>query len=344
MIGLGFESHGGPERIRFVEIPEPQPGPGEVRVRIRAASFNHLDLFTLAGIPGVEIDRPHVLGSDGAGVVDTLGEGVHDLETGAPVLLNPGLSDGTCDACRAGEESECRTYRILGEHTQGTAAPFVVLPRRNVHRIPPGLSLEQAAAAPLVLQTVWRAVGTIGALRPGERCAVIGSGGATAPSAVQMAHRLGAKVVVVARTGAKADRVRALGADEVLLVSEEQPMDRALWAWSEKRGIDVIFNSVGGATIAPCVRALARGGRLVVIGATTGPMVEIDLRTLFWRQASLRGSTMANRREFDRVLQALGDGSLTPIVDRVYAWSDGPSAIARLSEPDVFGKVVLTVP
>jgi NADPH:quinone reductase-like Zn-dependent oxidoreductase len=341
--GFGFVRHGGPEVLQYVDVPEPVPGPGEIRVRVQAAGFNRLDVFTREGIPGVPIERPHVLGSDGAGIVDALGPGVDGPPAGTPVLLNPGLWDGTCPACRAGLECLCRQYRILGEHTQGTAAPWIVVPARNVHRRPAALALEAAAAAPLVFQTAFRGLRTVGALAPGERCAIIGAGGGVATAAIQVAALLGAKVAVASRSREKGDRATALGA-ECVLFDEDHPLDQALWAWSEKRGVDVIFDSVGAPTLPRSVRALARGGRVVVIGATAGPKVEIDVRPLFWRQASIRGSTMATAKEFDEVLQHLADGKLRPVVDQVFPFEQGPEALARMEAPDLFGKVVLRLP
>jgi len=345
MRGFGFREHGGPDRLEFVDVPEPVAGPGEVRIRIRAAAFNRLDRFTLAGIPGVPIDRPHVLGSDGAGTVDSVGPGVTGLTAGGRVLLNPGLWDGTCDECRRGQESLCRSFRIVGEHTQGTATEFVVVPARNVHAIPDRLSFEEAAAAPLVFQTAWRAIRTVGAVERGDRVAVIGAGGGAATAVVQVAKLLGATVAVASRTAAQAERARSIGADAALVFDQgEQSLDRVLWKWSEKNGVDVIFDSVGAPTIPRSVRALGRGGRIVVIGATAGPTVEIDLRTLFWRQASIRGSTMANAAEFAEVVGHLFRGELRPVIDSVRPLDRAAEAFARFDAPDLFGKLVLTVP
>ena len=344
MRGFGFSEHGGLDRIGFVEIPEPAPGPGEVRIRIRAAAFNRLDRFTLEGIPGVPIERPHVLGSDGSGIVDALGAGVDDLAVGSSVLINPGIPDGTCEACRAGEEALCRAYRILGEHTQGSATTFVVVPRRNVHPKPERLSFTEAAAAPLVFQTAWRALATVGGVRPGDRVAIIGAGGGTTTAAVQIAKLLGGNVAVASRTLTKAERARALGADAALAFDADHPLDKVLWQWSEKRGVDVIFDSNGAATVPRSVRALARGGRVVVIGATAGPTVEVDLRTLFWRQASIRGSTMANFAEFNAVLGHLAGGQLKPVVDSVYPFEQAPEAFRRFDGADLFGKIVVENP
>lgn len=341
--GFGFLEHGDLDQLTFVEVPEPTAGAGEVRIRLRAAAFNRLDRFTLAGIPGVPVERPHVLGSDGAGVVDSFGPDIEGLYPGQRVLLNPALWDGTCEACLRGEESLCRNFRIVGEHTQGTATTYVVVPRRNVHPIPDTLPFDEAAAAPLVFQTAWRALSTVAATRPGDQLAIIGAGGGVPTAAVQVGKLLGARVVVASRSRAKEARVRALGADDFLTFDEANPLDAVLWRASGKKGFDVIFDSVGTPTVPRSVRALARGGRVVVIGATAGPVAEIDLRTLFWRQASIRGSTMANAKEFDAVLSHLTAGRLRAVIDSVRPWEEGPAAFARFEAPDLFGKVVLTV-
>jgi NADPH:quinone reductase-like Zn-dependent oxidoreductase len=342
--GFGFPEHGGLDRLGYVEVPKPEPAAGEVRVRVRAAAFNRLDRFTLAGIPGVPIELPHVLGSDGAGQVDLGGPGADDLPAGTRVLLNPGLWDGTCDACRAGQEALCRSFRIVGEHTQGTAAPFVVVPRRNVHPLPDGWTFAQGAAVPLVFQTAWHALVTVGEVRAGERVAIVGAGGGVTTAAIQIAKLRGARVVVASRTRAKEDGTRALGADDFVTFDDDHPLDRVLWQWSEKRGADVIFDSVGAPTVPRSLRAIARAGRVVVIGATAGPTVEIDLRTLFWRQASLRGSTMANAREFDEVLGHLAVGRLRPVLDGEFPFDRAAEAFRRFDAPDLFGKIVVDLP
>ena len=344
MRGFGFREHGGLDRLEFVDLPDPIPGPGEVRVAVRAAAFNRLDRFTLAGIPGVPVERPHALGSDGAGVVDSVGEGGPSLAAGTKVLLNPGLWDGTCEACRAGREALCRNYRIVGEHTQGTAAPYVVVPSASVHPLPERLSFEDGAAVPLVFETAWRALVTVGEVAPGDRVAIVGAGGGVPTAALQVAKLRGATVVVASRSTAKEARVRALGADGFVTFDDEHPLDKVLWQWSEKRGIDVVFDSVGAPTLPRSVRALARAGRVVVVGATAGPNVEFDVRTLFWRQASIRGSTMAGAREFEDVLAHLAAGRLVPVVDSVTPFERAPEAFRRFDDPDLFGKIVLRVP
>jgi NADPH:quinone reductase-like Zn-dependent oxidoreductase len=341
MKGFGFAQHGGTDRLDWVDIPEPHPGPGEVRVRLAAAAFNRLDRFVLAGIPGVPITLPHVLGSDGAGFVDAVGTGVTDLPVTTPVVINPGLWDGRCAACESGNEALCPEYRIVGEHTQGTLTEYVVVPRRNVHVKPEGLSFAEAAAAPLVYQTAWRALLTVGELKAGETVAIVGAGGGVATAALQVAKLHGASVVVLSRSEEKLTRAQGLGADATLLIPPDGAFDRSLWQWSNKRGIDLVFDSAGTETVPRSVRSLARGGRLVIIGGTTGPTVNLDLRTLFWRNASIRGSTMAGRAEFEEMYQALSSGSLRPVIDRTFPFSEARAAFERFSAPDLFGKVVV---
>jgi NADPH:quinone reductase-like Zn-dependent oxidoreductase len=181
-------------------------------------------------------------------------------------------------------------------------------------------------------------------VRPGERVAIVGAGGGVATAAVQVAKLLGGEVAVTSRSASKEDRARRLGADAFLRTDDAHPLDRVLWEWSGKRGADVILDSVGAPSLPLALRAVARGGRIVVIGATAGPRVELDVRTLFWRQASIRGSTMAGRREFDDVLERLRRGELRPVVDTTFPFDAGKAAFARLDDPELFGKVVLEGP
>ncbi|MCI4342086.1 MAG: zinc-binding dehydrogenase [Thermoplasmata archaeon] len=344
VIGFGFTEHGNASRLGWVTIPEPVPGPEEVRVRLHAAAFNRLDRFVLEGIPGVPIERPHVLGGDGAGVVDALGESVTDLAPGDRVLINPGLWDASCEACRKGQEALCRSYQIVGEHTQGTMTERVVVPRRNLHRIPEPFDDAEAAALPLVYQTAWRALLTVGELGRGERVAIIGAGGGVAPAVLQLARLLGGEVTVLSRSPEKLERAAALGAAQGVLLPPGGSIDQLLWTASGKRGFDLIFDSVGEASVPRSVRALARGGRLVVIGATTGPMAALDLRTLFWRQASIRGSTMASRSEFAAMLEAVTAAALHPVIDSRFPFAEARAAFERFASPAAFGKVVVEHP
>lgn len=342
MRGFGFQQQGGLDRLSLLDLPEPHAGPGEVRLRVRAAGLNHLDLFTLEGMEGVTVPLPHVLAGDATGTLDEIGPGAAGI-LGDRVLVDPGLSDGTCEVCRAGQEVYCKNYQILGEHVNGTAAEYVVVPSANAVPLPERLDLTSGASVGLVFMTAYRALLTTGGLQPGDSLAIIGAGGGLSTAAVQIGHWRGARVVVATRSAAKADRVRALGADEVLVTGPDRPLGKGLWGLSDKRGFEVVLDCTGRATFADSLRALARGGRLVFCGATTGPRVEIDLRPLFWRNASVRGSTMGTRTEFHQALRLLAEGKVHPVVDRVFPLAEGREAMGRLQKGEMFGKIVLEV-
>ncbi len=337
-----FRAHGGPDRIEVGEVPEPVPGRGEVRVRVRAAALNHLDLWTLGGLPGLELELPHIGGSDIAGIVDVCGPEVTGWEPGRPVAVNPALWCGECEFCLAGEHSLCVRFRIIGEHVRGGFAEFVVVPARNLYAIPVGFPFEVAAAAPLVFQTAWRALIGRARLARGESVLVTGASGGVSTAAIRIARHVGARILAVTSGPENVERVRDLGA-EVVIDRLEEDFSRRVWTETGKRGVDVIIDSVGEALWPGCVRALAPGGRMVVYGATTGPEGRIDIRRMFWRQTSILGSTMANLAEFERAMALVVSGELSPVVDGVLPLERAREAYERLARGDVFGKLVLTL-
>jgi NADPH:quinone reductase-like Zn-dependent oxidoreductase len=333
-----FYEHGGPEMLRIEEIEVPKPGPGEVRLRVRAVALNHLDLWVRRGLP-IDIELPHIGGSDIAGEIDDIGPGVERVEPGQRAVVNPSLWCGACEWCYRGEQSQCVNFRIIGEHVNGGAAEFVVVPERNVYLISDGVSFERAAAAPLVFMTAWRGLMTQGRLGPGDTVLVTGASGGVSTAAIQIARFAGARVLALT-SAPYVDRVRELGAHVVYDRSDEQ-WSRALWRDTGSRGVDVIFDSVGSAIFARCVRSLARGGRMVVYGATTGPTGELDLRVVFWKQVAIVGSTMANQAEFQRVMDLVFAGEFDPVVDSVRPLSEIREAHARLESGEAFGNIVL---
>lgn len=336
-----FEEHGGPEVLRVGELPDPRPGRGEVVVAVRAAAMNHLDLWTRRGLPGLELELPHVGGADMAGTVAELGDGVEGWEAGDRVVVNPSLWCGRCEACIRGEESLCRRYRILGEHVPGGFAELVAVPERNLLRLPEDVAWERAAAAPLVYQTAWRALVGRAGLRAGETLLVTGASGGVATAAIQIAALAGATVYAVTSGPENVRRVRELGAD-VVVDRLEEDFSRAVWKATDRRGVDVVLDSVGEAMWEGSVRALATDGRLVTYGGTTGPEVTLDVRRVFWRQLRILGSTMASRAEFERVMGLVLEGRLEPVVDEVLPLEEIRAAHERLEGGEVFGKLVLT--
>ena len=345
MRALTIDAHGGLEQLRFRDdLPTPElSSTRHVRVRVRAAALNHLDLYTLAGLPGVRITSPWVLGADAAGIVDAIGSDVTSVRAGDTVFVNPGVSCGECEYCLSGEQSLCLRFRILGEHLTGTLAEFVVVPDRNVRAIPGTSPMEVAAAYPLATLTAWRMCTTRARIAPPDEVLIWGIGGGVALAALLICKQLGARVWVTSHSEEKLARARALGADETLLHGPEHDVAREVRARTGKRGVDVVIDNVGAATWAQSLGALGRRGRLVTCGGTSGPMVETDVRRLFWNQWTIMGSTMGNDAEFDAVTDAFVAGRLTGIVDSVHTLEQGRRAFERLASGEQFGKVVVRV-
>ncbi|HKY59475.1 MAG TPA: zinc-binding dehydrogenase [Gemmatimonadota bacterium] len=334
--------HGGPEVVEVGPRPLPEPGPGEVRVRVVAAALNHLDLWVRGGIPGVTLQLPHVLGADGAGVVDVVGPGVETPSPGDQVLIQPGLFCGRCEFCLRGEESLCIRYRLLGEHVDGTLAEAVVVPAVNTVRKPRGLDWEKAAAFPLVYETAWRLVMTAGRLRAGESVLIHGVGGGVSAAALQIARYAGAYVYVTSSSREKLDRALAAGADLAIDYATEDVPAR-IRELTGKRGVDLVVDNVGQATWQDSIECVARGGRIATCGATTGNDAVTPINRVYWKQISIHGSTMANRAEFRTVVRLVVGGRIDPIIDRVYQLEEVPAALARLETGDQFGKIVIRV-
>jgi NADPH:quinone reductase-like Zn-dependent oxidoreductase len=334
-----FHEFGGPEVIRIEELPRPEPAAGEVLLTVRAAALNHLDLWVRRGLP-IQTTMPHIGGSDIAGVVTGVGTNVSPLWQNARVVVDPSLSCGTCEWCQRGEVSLCVDYRIIGEHTQGGFAEFVCVPAANLYRIPEAFDFATAAAAPLPYLTAWRALTTRARLKAGESVLITGASGGVATAGIQIAKHHGARVYAVT-TGDNVQRVRDLGAD-VIYDREQVDYSREIWRDTAKRGVDVILDSVGTPTWQSNLRCLARLGRIIVYGATAGPMAESDLRVIFWKQLEILGTTMSTPAEFRAVMDLVFSGKLQPVVDTVMRLDDAAQAHERLEQGKQFGKIVLT--
>lgn len=344
MRALTISAHGAIDRLELRDdVPIPAlTRPTDVRVRLHASALNHLDLFVVAGLPGVTITPPWIPGGDGAGEIEEVGSSVTGFAPGDRVLVNPGVSCRACEYCLAGEQPLCPRFRLLGEHLPGTLAEYVVVPAANLRPVPRGVSMADAAAYTLATLTAWRMVVTRAQLRAGETVLIQGIGGGVALQALLIAKLIGARVWVTSRSESKLARARTLGAEETF---DSRTMDvaREVRARTNKRGVDVVLDNVGEATWSASLGALGRRGRLVTCGGTTGPMVTTDVRRLFWNQWSILGSTMGNDAELDAIVAALADGRLHPIVDSVYDLADARSAFERLASGEQFGKVVVRI-
>lgn len=343
---LTIDSHGGVDQLRFrddIAIPEIQNA-RDVRVRVVAAALNRLDLFVLGGLPGKKLEPGFVLGSDAAGIIDAVGSDVTGVAIGDRVVVNPGVVDRNCkcEYCRDGDQPLCLTYGILGEHRPGTLAEYIVVPVENVQTIPNTIPFEEAAAFPLATLTAWRMMLTRANVKAGEDVLIWGIGGGVALACLQIARMLGATAWVTSSSDEKLERARALGADH-LLNHRQLDIGREMRARTGKRGANVVIDSVGEKTWPQSLFALGKRGRLVTCGGTSGPMVQLDVRRMFWNQWTLMGSTMGNDAEFAAMTEQLRAGKLRPPVDSVFELQNGRAAYERLQTGEQFGKVVVRV-
>ena len=343
MKALTLVAAGGLEHLRIQEVPEPViQSPGEVRIRVRAVGLNRLDLLVAEGLPGVKYTFPHVVGSDGAGVVEEVGAEVAEVHAGDRVMINPTLSCGQCLACQAGEDSLCANLRVLGEHCPGTAAEYIVVPSANVARVPAAMPWPQAASFSLATLTAWRMLTTRAGVHAGETVLIWGIGGGVAQAALQIARLLGARCIVTSGSPAKLEAARTQGADAVLDHRKED-IGAEVRKLTGGRGADVVVDSAGEQSWPQALRALRRGGRLVICGATTGPNVTLDLRRLFWHQWSILGSTLGSRKEYAEIVRLAEEGRLWPAVDRVVPLDRALEAYRRLHRGEQAGKLVIEV-
>lgn len=343
MRALTISAHGGLDSLEYrTDVADPHASRGTVRVRIKAAALNHLDVFMLAGLPGLSIVAPWVMGADGAGVIDELGEAVNNVAVGDAVVINPGISDGTCEFCLKGEQSECVRFGLLGEHRPGTFADYVVVPAGNVRKLAPEASMESAAAFLLATLTAWRMVVTRARVTPDDNVLIWGIGGGVAQAAMQICKQIGARVWVTSGSDEKLERAKAIGADEVLN-HRTMNIGKEIRSRTGKRGVSVVLDSVGQATWDASLLALGRAGRLVTCGGTSGAIVETDVRRLFWNQWTIMGSTMGNDAEFEAVVSEFNEGRLQPVIDSVFNLENGRAAFQRMESGEQFGKIVIKV-
>src|SRR5215471_15379135 len=321
MKAVRFHSHGGPDVLKYEDVPDPKAGPGEVLIEVHATSINHVDIFLRRGMPGVKVSLPKIAGCDAAGVVRELGTGVAGLSVGDRVTINPGISCGHCEFCAAGYGSQCTTYRMVGEHIDGAYAQLVKVPAHIVLRIPDSMSFEEAAAAPLVFLTAWSMLVGKGRIQAGEVVLILGAGAGVGTAAIQIAKMSGCRVMVTASSDDKLEKAKSLGADILINYTKEE-FDKRVRDITERRGVDVVVDYIGNDTWVQSLRSARKGGRVLTCGATTGFAPQTDLRHIFYRQVQVIGSTMGSHREFLDVMKCVFAGRLRPVIDRVLPLSE----------------------
>jgi NADPH:quinone reductase-like Zn-dependent oxidoreductase len=341
MRAIVINRHGEPDVLEPAELPVPDIAPNEVLVRVKACALNHLDVWIRRGLPGIETPLPHILGSDISGLVEQVGSLVRNAKPGAEVVLSPGISCMECEMCLGGRDNLCSGYHMLGYKSSGGYAEYVKCPAVNVLRKPQNLSFEEAASIPLVYVTSWHMLVDRVALKPGETLLVHAAGSGVGSAAIQIGKLLGARVFATASTQQKLDKARELGADETINYQETDFLDEVR-RLTGKRGVDVVFEHTGEATWEKSIRSLARGGRLVTCGATSGFDGGVDIRYLFSRQISLHGSYMGAKRELIEVMRLVEMGKLRGVVDRVLPLSRVAEAHRAMEDRAQFGKIVVT--
>jgi NADPH:quinone reductase-like Zn-dependent oxidoreductase len=337
-----LRSHGASDVLQRETIELPEPGAREVRVRVRAVALNHLDIWVRRGIPNLKLEYPHRLGSDVVGEIDALGPGARGAKVGEKVVVNPGVSCGVCERCLSGRDNLCRRYAILGEHTSGGYSRHMVVPDANLLPYPGDLPFTQVAAVPLAFLTAWQMVVDKGRVAPGQTVLVQAAGSGVSSAAIQIAKLHGARVIATAGSDAKGERAKALGADHVVNYATQDFVAEAK-RLTDKRGVDLVVEHVGGEVMARSVLAAASGARIVTCGATAGFEPKIDLRHVFFRQIEILGSTMGSKGSLFRILEHVKAGTLKPVVDRVLPLWEAREAHRVLEAREAFGKVVLEV-
>jgi len=339
-----FHEHGPPDVLSYEDFETPKINSNQVLIKVKAVALNHLDLFVRAGIPGLNLEMPHILGSDISGEIVEVGKDVsNSLEVGQKILVDPSISCGVCEFCVRGEESLCSTYGILGEHSRGGYADYIAMDQRSVIPIPEsvGIDLVEAAALPLTLMTAWRLLITKAKIKPGDDLLIIGIGGGVALAALQIAKAAGARVIVTSSSDEKLEKSKTFGVDVTINHNTTPEYHKELYRLTKNRGVDAVLDSVGQATWARSLKSLRKGGKLVTCGATSGPNAETNLNLLFWKQLEILGSTMGSRDELRTALKLVWNGKIKPVVDSVYPLSKAKEAHEFFERGEQFGKIIL---
>lgn len=342
MKAVAIFEHGGVDKLVLADLPKPEAGPDDVVIQVKAVALNRLDLWVREGLPGLALQMPFTLGSDVAGVIDSVGTNVTRFKPGERVTINPGWWDTTCEFCLRGDHPLCVGFKIFGEHLPGGYAEFMRVPQRNVLPIPDNFDFVEICAAPLAFLTAWRALITRGRLQAGDDVVILGAGSGVSSAAIQIAKYAGARVFATSHSYEKLKRAQELGAD-VLINYAASEWEKEVFRITNKRGADMVVDAVGDATWLKSLRALRKGGRLVTYGATTGPNPAEEIRFIFWKQLEIIGTTMANQGEFMDVMKLIFERKLKPVVDTVMPLEQAARAHERLARNEQFGKIVLTV-
>ena len=343
MKAIVFEEHGGVEKLQYKEIPDPKVGPNEVLFKIRAAGCNYNDIWARRGLPGMEIIMPHVSGSDASGEVVEVGSEVKSVKPGDDVMVHPGISCRSCEACTSGQEFFCRRYRIWGFQTgplDGADAEYGKLPEANLIPKPANISYQEAATLPLILMTVWRMLVTRARIQAGDFVLIWGGAGGLGSMAIQVCNLFGARGIAVVGSDEKAEYAKNLGAYDTINRKTQKVRDEVRRI-TNKAGVDIVFEHTGEQTWKDSVGALKRGGSLVTCGATSGFIGQTDIRFLWNKQMNFYGSHMASKGEFLQGMKFVETGEIKPLPSQAVSLKDAAIAQKTIEDGDVMGKMIL---
>jgi NADPH:quinone reductase-like Zn-dependent oxidoreductase len=338
---IRIHEHGGIDKIVIDEISVPVPKSNEAVVRIHATSVNHLDIWVRKGFANLALPLPIILGSDGAGTISEIGAEVTDLKVGDRVMVSPSRSCGVCKHCLAGEDNLCASYKILGEHCDGTDAEFVAVKREDIFKLPDDVSFEDAAASALVFITAYQMLIDKAKIQQMETVLILGAGSGVGTAAIQIAKLFNACVIAVAGSDEKLEKARGLGADEVINHNSEN-IAQTVRRLTDKRGVDIVFEHTGKLTWNDSILSARRGGRIATCGATTGFDASTDLRYVFSKQLTIHGSTMGSKSRLFTLLDLLSEKKFKSVIDRTMHYTEVRKAHEIMENRQHFGKIVLT--
>jgi NADPH:quinone reductase-like Zn-dependent oxidoreductase len=338
-----IQEHGEVDKLRIEEVPEPKFAEDEVVVKVQSAGLNHLDIWVRKGRGNLDLPKPHILGSDAAGVIVTVGKNVNNVSIGDEVIINPGLSCGRCEYCNRGQQSECISFGILGMTRPGTFAELVAVPSRNVRPKPSHMSFNEAGAFVLAHLTAWRMLMTRAQLKPGQTVLIHGIGGGVALSALQLAKLTDAEVIVTSSSDKKLEHAGLIGADHTINYRAVEDIAQHVKDITSGRGVDIAIDTVGAATWPIDFSAVRRGGKIVLCGVTSDAQAATDLRTLYWNQLTILGSTMGSEEDLHQMLKAVNQAKLKPVIDSTAKLENIQDATDRMETAEQFGKIVLEV-
>jgi alcohol dehydrogenase len=331
----------GDRKLELTEVPPPPPpAAGEVQIRVKAVALNHLDLWGFRGMAFAKRKLPLVVGAEAAGEIAAVGPDVSGFEVGDSVVMYGALTCGTCKACREGRDNLCENVGgIMGFHVDGFARDLLNLPARLVIPVPKGVSMRDAACAPIAFSTVEHMLFDNAKLQPGETILVHAGGSGIGTAAIKMAKALGCTVITTVGGDEKAEKARSLGADHVINYRTDR-FEGVVRKLTAKKGVDVVFEHVGAETWQGSLLSLKRGGRLVTCGSTSGPSTTMNLMQLFQQQYKIFGSFGASMRNIRDSLAKMAKG-LLPVIDTEVPLADFERGLERMESRKVFGKVIV---